>query len=403
MIYKTAQSLSLFLLAVSLLTACNQTPPTTNSASPAASDRTAIRIGAALAQTSNVALLGQESAAGVKLAETYFNQQKGINGTPFQLVFQDAGGDEVSAVNAFQTLITKNQVVGIIGPTLSQQAFSSDPVAERAKVPVLGPSNLAAKIPQIGNYIARVSAPASAVSPYAIQAALKLNPKAKRAAVLYAQDQDGAVSEAKIFQQAIQSRGLNLATTQKFQSSDTDFQTQATATINAKPDIVTISSLVADGGNLVRQLRELGYKGLILGGNGLNTPNIFPVCKAQCDGILIAQAYSPEMPGKMNETFQLLYRKQYKKDPSQLNAQGFTAVQVFVEALKAVDRKNKLKTLSLSQLRTDLNQQILTGRYDTPIGNIGFTPEGELIQKQFYVAQVKMNPDGKEGKFTFVK
>ncbi|MEG4275850.1 hypothetical protein QUA72_29050, partial [Microcoleus sp. M2_B4] len=58
--------------------------------------------------------------------------------------------------------------------------------------------------------------------------------------------------------------------------------------INVKPDLIIISGLAADGGNLIKQLRELGYTGVIIGGNGLNTSNVFPVCKALCDGVLIA-------------------------------------------------------------------------------------------------------------------
>ncbi len=87
-----------------------------------------------------------------------------------------------------------------------------------------------------------------------------------------------------------------------------------------------ISGLAADGGNLVRQLRELGYKGLIIGGNGLNTSNLFPVCKALCDGVLIAQAYSPELPGAINKAFRDAYVNQYKKEPPSLalrHLQGF--------------------------------------------------------------------------------
>jgi len=83
----------------------------------------------------------------------------------------------------------------------------------------------------------------------------------------------------------------------------------------------------------VRQLRELGYKGLIIGGNGLNTSNVLSVCKALCDGILIAQAYSPEQVGEINNAFRTAYREQYKKEPPQFSAQAFTGVQVFVEAL----------------------------------------------------------------------
>jgi branched-chain amino acid transport system substrate-binding protein len=43
--------------------------------------------------------------------------------------------------------------------------------------------------------------------------------------------------------------------------------------------------------------------------------------------------------------------------------------------------------------------EILGGTYQTPLGEIRFTPEGEVIQKSFYVAQVRMNPGGRSGRF----
>jgi branched-chain amino acid transport system substrate-binding protein len=154
---------------------------------------------------------------------------------------------------------------------------------------------------------------------------------------------------------------------------------------------------------LVKQLRQLGYKGLIIGGNGLNTSNLFPVCQAQCSDILIAQAYSPEVSNDINKAFRDAYKAQNKKEPPQFSAQTFTGVQVFVEALKVLDGKTKIKTLPLGQLRTQLNQQILAGEYETPIGKIAFDRDGEIKQSQFYVAQVKMEADGKNGTFTFLK
>lgn len=362
-----------------------------------------IPIGAAFSQTSNYALLAQESVVGAKIAEKYFNDKGGINGTPIKLVFQDTGGDEAGAINAVQTLINQDKVVGIIGPSASQQAFSANPIAERAKVPVIGVSNTAKGIPQIGDYIARVSAPVSLVAPNAIKAALKLNPKLKKVAVFYAQNDAFTTSETAIFQEAIKKQYLDIVTVQKFQTTDTDFQAQAANAINLKSELVVISGLAADGGNLVRQLRELGYKGLMIGGNGLNTSNIFSVCKALCDGIIIAQAYSPEAPGAINVAFRDAYVKQNKQEPPQFSAQAFTGVQVFVEALKAVDNQTKISTLSLEQLRTKLKQQLLVGKYNTPLGEIAFTPEGEVIQSQFYIAQIKMNTDGNTGKFAFIK
>ncbi|HLO85567.1 MAG TPA: ABC transporter substrate-binding protein [Nostocaceae cyanobacterium] len=389
-----------------LLTACgggNTTPNSTNSSTNSTTASGTIPIGVAFAQTSNVALLGQEGVAGAKIAEKYFNDKGGVNGTPIKLVFQDTSGDEAGAINAFQTLINKDKVVGIIGPTLSQQAFSADPIAERAKIPVVGASNTAKGIPEIGDYIARVSSPVSIVAPNSVKAALKQNPQIKKVAVFYAQNDAFNKSETEIFQKTVKDLGLEIVTVQKFQTTDTDFQSQATNAINLKPDLVIISGLATDGGNLVRQLKELGYKGLIIGGNGLNSSNTFSVCKALCDGVLIAQAYSPDHPNEINKFFRETYRSQYKKEPPQFSAQAFTAVQVYVEALKALDQKTKVNKLPLPQLRTELNKQILVGKYDTPIGEISFTPVGEVVQKDFYVAQMKVNADGNQGRFSFIK
>jgi branched-chain amino acid transport system substrate-binding protein len=394
------------LISFVLVVACTQTNKpvtTTTNSSGSTSTAASIPIGVAVAQTSNVAFIGEEEVIGAKIAEQLFNGKGGVNGTPIKLIFQDTGGDEQGAINAFNTLITQDKVVGIVGPSLSQQAFSAGPIAERAKVPVLGPSNTAKGIPEIGEYISRVSAPMTVVAPNSVEAALKINPKLKKVAVFYAQNDAYSKSETQTFQEAVKAKGLDVVTVQKFQTTDTDFQTQATNAISLNPDLVIMSGLTADGGNLVKQLRQLGYKGLIIGGNGQNTSNIFPVCQALCDGLIVAQAYSPELSNEVNTAFREAFKKQNKKEPPQFSAQAFTGVQVFVEALKALDSKTKLSTLPLEQLRTKLNQQILAGKYNTPLGEIAFTPQGEIIQKQFYVAQIKMDSDGKNGKFTFLK
>jgi branched-chain amino acid transport system substrate-binding protein len=376
---------------------------TTPAAGAPAGSGAAIPIGIAVAQTSNVALLGQEEVTGAQIAEKFFNDRGGVNGTPIKLVYQDTGGDEVGANNAFLALMNKDKVVAIVGPTLSQQAFSADKLANDQKVPVVGPSNTAAGIPQIGDYVARVSAPVSIVAPNAVKAALKIKPDIKKVAVFFAQDDAFSKSETGTFQDTVKSMGLDLVTVQKFSVKDTDFTTQATAALALQPDLAIISGLAADGGNLVKQLRDLGFKGLIIGGNGLNTSNVFPVCKAQCDGVLIAQAYSPEATGDVNAAFRAAYKALKQKEPPQFSAQTFAGVQVVVDALASLDKKSKVSGMALADLRTALNQELLAGKYDTPLGPISFDKEGEVNQTQFYVAQIKMNAGGTDGQFTYLK
>ena len=74
-----------------------------------------------------------------------------------------------------------------------------------------------------------------------------------------------------------------------------------------------------------------------------------------------------------------------------------------MEALTTLDSKTKVTGLPLPELRTKLNEQILAGSYETPLGAISFDSEGEVKQSQFFVAQIKMEADGKNGKFTFLK
>ena len=378
--------------------------PTAAASAGGATSGEPIPIGIGVAQTSNVALLGQEQVIGAQIAEEFFNQRGGVNGRPIKLIFQDTAGDEQGAINSFNTLINNDNVVGIVGPTLSQQAFSADPIADRAKVPVLGPSNTAQGIPEIGDYVARVSAPVAVVAPNAVKVALAQNPNIKKVAVLFAQNDAFSKSETATFQKTITDTfKLELSTVQTFQTTDTDFTTQATNVLGVQPDLVIISGLASDGGNLVKQLRDLGYTGPIIGGNGLNTANIFPVCQAQCDGILIAQAYSYQNESEINKAFREAYKAKQNKEPPQFSGQAFAAVQVFVDALIALDKTKKLSDMDLATLRTELNKQILAGTYDTPLGTISFTPTGEIKQEQFYVAQIKMNPDGASGTFNFVQ
>src|SRR5438132_6877362 len=114
-----------------------------------------IPIGVSVAQTGPVALAGQEQVLGAQIAEEFFNKHGGVNGRPIKLVFQDGGSDEPTSINDFQNLINVAKVVGIMGPSLSQQAFAADRFAVRATVPVLCTYNTLSVHPTIGVFVRR--------------------------------------------------------------------------------------------------------------------------------------------------------------------------------------------------------------------------------------------------------
>jgi branched-chain amino acid transport system substrate-binding protein len=366
-----------------------------------------VPIGAVLTLSGNANIYGQDQRLGLALALEALNDSGGVNGIPLRLTVEDSGSDDPGA-NAAMTLQINRGMLAVIGPTLSQQAFAADPIAQRGGMPVVAPSNTAAGIPQIGSFISRVSAASDVIAPLSIAKALQRNPSIKRAAVFFAQDDAYSTAETVVFQKALAAKGLEPVTVQRTNLADTDFQSQVSATLALKPDLIVISLQGVDGGNLVRQLRELGYKGTIVVGNGMNTPNIYSICQKYCDGILIAQAYSPELATPVNQAFVKAFTANQDSSgrgpatPPQLTAQAFTALQVVGEALQRLDKRQPLKTLNVAAARKALMAEILAGTYQTPLGEIRFTPEGEVVQKDFFMAQVRMNPDGRSGRFALL-
>lgn len=369
-----------------------------------------IPIGAALAETSNIAFYGQPMIIGAKLAQKYINTHGGINGVPIQIVLEDTGGTENGAINAFQLLIKKREVTGIVGPVLSQQAFSTDPIAVQEKTPIIGASNTANGIPEIGSFISRVSAPVAAYAPTALTYILSKYPKIKRVVQFYAHNDAFAKGEAAVFAAAFRKAGLVLVDVEQTTTGQTDFSSQITTALAKRPQLVEISTLTVGGGNLVKQLREFGYKGPIIGGNGLNTSAIFPICQSYCNGVYIAEAYSPSASNLPNNWLRAAYTATYHKQVPQFTAQAFTAVQVFAEALKRVEAKTNSSVvgMNLGTLRVALNSAIQQTRdLVTPLGPISIisVPNGggEIHQKNFYIAQIQMSPGGKSGNFIYVK
>ncbi|MBW0179507.1 MAG: ABC transporter substrate-binding protein [Vulcanococcus sp.] len=360
-----------------------------------------LTLGAALALTGNANLYGQDQRMGISLAQGWLEAQPHPRRVALQL--EDGASDEPSAIAAFNLLIRRG-VIALIGPTLSQQAFAADPIAQRQGVPVVAPSNTAKGIPQIGSFISRVSAQSSVIAPLSIDEALRREPTTRRVAVFFAQDDAYSTAKTAIFQKVLAARGLKPVSIQRTQLADNDFQNPITAALQQRPQLVVISAQAMDGGNLIRQLRELGYRGQIVVGNGLNTPNIYPICQRWCDGVLIAQAYSPELNTPVNLAFRRLFAEANQgRTPGQIAAQAWTAYQVVFEAIQRVQKRGGFEGLTLGEARQQLMKELLSGRYDTPLGPIRFRPDGEVVQGRFYVAKVRMDSTGRNGRFTLVR
>ncbi len=292
------------------------------------------------------AAYGEAIRQGLELARDEINAQGKIK---IELVFEDSKGEKNEAINAANKLIHKDNVVAIIGPTLSGEMFAMGPIANQSGVPVMGTSTTAEGVTDIGEYIFRNALPESLAIPHAVKKAKdKFN--LKKVAVLYSNNNDWAVSGFKTFEKSLKDNGIETLTVETFADKDTDYSAQLTKIATMKPDAIMVASLYQEAALIAKKARELGITVPIVGNNGINSPQYIKSAGAASDNSIVA---SPWFPGKEDanvKKFVAAYKEKYKKDPDQFAAQAYDALKIMAVALEKsgsnTDRKKLRDSLA---------------------------------------------------------
>src|SRR6202171_1250657 len=341
-------------------------------------------IGAALSLTGPAASYGAQQRAGIQAAVDEVNQAGGVKLTA--LIEDDASTKE-QGITVFQKFINRDKVSAIIGPTLSNTASAAAPLAQQAKVPVLGISNTAATgITDIGNYIWRDSLTEAQVIPGAFKKA-KEKLQFNTAGVLYGNDDVFTKAGYDVMQKALADQGVKVVGTQTFAKPDRDYNAQLTALIAAKPDVLVVSALADNAASIVAQARQRGWTGPILGGNGFNSPAFIKNAGAAAEGVMVGTSWNSLSQEPANLKF-LAAMKKAGVNPDQFSAQAYTGVIILAEAVKQSGGK-----VGREEIEAGLGK---VKDLDTPLGKFSFTPNRDA-QHEPSVQQVK------DGKFQIVQ
>ena len=301
-----------------------------------------IKIGVAEALTGNAAQYGVPIRKGFELAAGEINASGGVNGHKIELVIEDEQGKKEEAINVFKKLIFQDKVLMLFGPTLSNSAQASDPVAQGAKVVVFGTSNTADGITSIGNYVFRNSVTESDILPVTLKVAAQKT-GLKKVAVLYGNDDIFTKSGYDNFAKALRALKIPVTTTETFAKGDVDFKPQLTKIKASNPDAVVLSALVAEGAPIMVQARQLAITAPFIGGNGMNSPRIFELAKDNSDNLWVGSPWSVENPAPENQRFIAAYQKAYGGLPDQFAAQAHDAMHIAAQALKKIKVMGKLE------------------------------------------------------------
>lgn len=307
----------------------------------------AAKIGVVSYLTGGGAAYGEAIRQGLELARDEINAKVKVK---IELVFEDSKGEKNEAINATNKLIHKDNVVAIIGPTLSGEMFAAGPIASQSGVSIMGTSTTAEGITEIGDYVFRNALPESLALPNVIKKS-KEKLGLKKVAVMYANNNDFAVSGFKTFDQAIKDNGIEIVTVETFADKDTDFSAQLTKIASLKPDAVVVAGLYQEAALILKKARELGITVPFIGNNGFNSPQLIKAAGAAADGAIVASPWYPGKDDAKVKNFIAAYKAKYNKEPDQFAAQSYDALFIMADALEkagsATDRKKLRDSLAV--------------------------------------------------------
>jgi branched-chain amino acid transport system substrate-binding protein len=295
-----------------------------------------VPIGAVLSLTGAAASYGESQQKGLELAAAQLAEKGGVT---YDLTIEDDQTDPRQGITLFDQFVSQD-VSLILGPTLSNAAVQSDPIAQEAGVPVLGISNTAAGITEIGDYVFRDSLTEQAVIPQTIAKSTEAGYEA--------------------FAAALEDEGVTVTDTLTFSKADTDFRALLTQAQQSDPDALVVSALIEAAIPLVTQARELGIDVPIIGGNGFNNPRLMADAGDAAEGVVVGAAWNSASDNPENTAFLADFQAEYGSAPDQFAAQAFAGLMLVDQAVRsgcAADRESLKQALGeLEDVPTVLGQ-----------------------------------------------
>jgi branched-chain amino acid transport system substrate-binding protein len=162
---------------------------------------------------------------------------------------------------------------------------------------------------------------------------LKDNITERKIVILNPNDETGW-DQTRLAASLLKQNGFTLIGTEMFERSVKDFQPLLTKVMGMNPDIIDLGSTSpASAGLIVRQARELGYKGKIIKSSGPSAREIVAAAgKDAAEGMINLLYVDSNKDGYRRLAD--IYRKTYGQDPNEMIVTFYDAANVLVRAIQ---------------------------------------------------------------------
>jgi branched-chain amino acid transport system substrate-binding protein len=287
----------------------------------------------------------------------------------------DSQGDPTQAPALAKKAIDDKKVVGIVGPAFSGESKAADPLFNEAGLPIVTPSATNPALAENGWTIFHRAVGNDNSQGPAAAAYIKDKLKATKVAVVDDKTEYGK-GIADIVRQQL---GSAVVFNDSVPQQTNDYSSTVTGAKNAGVDALFYGGYYADGGKLLKQMRDNGLQATFVSDDGALDQNLIKGAgKAAAEGAYLTCPCAPTAQVQNGAKFIADYKAAFNTDPGTYSTEGFDSANVILQAIKAgkYDRKG-------------INDFLKTVDYQGITKQIKFDNKGEVTEKTVYVYQVK--------------
>lgn len=341
------------------------------------SDKGPIRIGFISPLSGDAASYGDPVKKGVEIAVDEINMKGGVDGRPFEVIYEDGKCNNKDATSAAQKLISIDKVKVIIGMICSGELLSAAPVAETAKVILIGQGS-SPDITKAGDYIFRTFPSDSQVGVALVDH--MLTKKFEKVAVVSGSSAY-SIGLKNFFLDVAKEKNLDVVFSEDTLADTVDFRTILQKVKVTNPSALFVNPQTGQAAaRMVEQARALGINSQFYG--AYFTGPEFIKIGAAVEGTFIADAPSLDSSNPRIVSFKEATQKRYGSEPDYLffGANAYDQVYLTAAMFKEVGTEN-----------TDKMKAWLYGvkDFDGISGKFGFDSNGDVTGISMRLVQVK--------------
>lgn len=375
---------NLLLLAVLVLISTTATPVLSLEA---------IKIGFNLPLSGPRETTAKSTKQGAELIRKQINDKGGLlvgnTRYPVEFVYGDNESDPQKAVGVTLNLITKENVLGIVGPNASSNAIPAGGICESFKVPMISPTSTNPRTTKERPYVFRAcfldNFQGEVMARFAIREF-----KAEKAAVLYDITSAYPKGLAEYFKTSFEKqKGAGAVVAfEKYLPSETKLSAHIQRIVDSGADVLFVPQYAHEIPSIVQQAREAGWDKMILGGDAWEASDLVEKCGDLCKGLFYSSHFAAIGAKGKTEKFVQEYQAKTEKLPTAYGALGYDSVNLLLTAISQLDSLSD----NVLENRRDIMQQLASIKnYQGVSGSLDMDKTGDPAKS---AVVIKINDNG---------